>query len=143
MTNAELHLCKPKSKLLIFAPIIMYFQKLPFSHSVIEHDGHIYESTFPFAKKSKADEWKNKYIIVETYNVLVDKDLMESMLGAYYSITQLFWALFDIKKALNGVKGLVCTEFCMRAMGQVKDADNYDLKDLRLLAASLQVGLDS
>ncbi len=131
MTKATLHFCKPKSKLLIFSPIIMALQNLKYSHSVIEHEGYIFESTFPFAKKTKAEEWKKKYVIVESHDVMVDVPVMISMLGKYYSLVQLIWAWLNIKTVLNDIKGLICTEYCARAMGFSQFADDVDLKDLK------------
>lgn len=125
--------CKSKSKWMHGGKLLMWAEKIPFSHAAVlieDQHGHqvVYESVWPKSRKMTLKEWEKHYQCVESYSFPIAsmsdlhqmKFFMKSKLNKWYSVLQLAWIGVGMfinplekivsTRPVNGSKHLICTE---------------------------------
>lgn len=136
---------KSKSKFGIGSLIIMFFEKIKFSHVAVEINGMVYESVFPKSRIIPRQKWDNHYKLIEQFEIptkhlnykQLHKDL-NGLVDIRYSVMQLVLLGIEIlikplsalliKTQINGSSMLICTEF----VGQILEKHfSVDFKESR------------
>lgn len=106
----EIYFTRPRS-FNPFSWLIRKFQKVPYSHVTIRAGSYVYESTFPFSKRTHVEEFKKHCIIVHKKVIDFDKNdghkirrYLEMQTGRLYSLAQIF-AIFGDMSGIRFLRG--------------------------------------
>lgn len=109
----------------VFSWLLRKVQGVSYSHVAIRAGAYVYESKWPFSKRSTLEEFKKKNTIVLSKEIVFDKNdgakirkFLDMQLGRLYSPFQILaifgdmigWRALKRSKADNGYARLICTE---------------------------------
>jgi hypothetical protein len=116
------------------ARLIQFADKTPFSHVALivqEASGvTVFESVFPRSRKIAYLDWVKRYSIEDSFIVEAENiDILESLVGKFYSLDQLVLILITnlfgwVDRVfnyaiLNHERGLICTEVASRFLESI------------------------
>jgi hypothetical protein len=148
--------CTSRKKFNPLARLIMYMQKIPFSHMAImaitDNGMVVYDAVYPRARKIAYGDWLKDYAVIDSYTMkrpevmpYLALEFLEKLIAKNenYSIAQLILiqaqnTFVQLKRILSRVilnheKGAVCSEIIARFVAYaygVKLDEQFDTVDL-------------
>ncbi len=107
----------------IFAELIKWYQKTPYSHVFILHDSLVYQASHTSVNCWYVDVFNDANNVISTYEIpdeMVDLEYVKKQLGKGYGAGQIFelaaTVITGIKFKGNGDKKFICSELIGKAL---------------------------